>query len=92
MAATLLAHAKEIRDDGFIVEMVIWELPESLPPCWHHYKYRLFFGTGDSCWVRYDNERGKGDHRHLADEERPYTFTTLEQLIADFRADIARWG
>ncbi|MBK1705530.1 hypothetical protein CKO40_13450 [Halochromatium glycolicum] len=52
MAAALLAHAKEIRDDGFIVEMVVWELPEPLPPCRHRYKYRLFFGTGDRCWVR----------------------------------------
>lgn len=60
MAATLIAHAKEFRDDGFIVEMVVWELPEPLPLCSHRYKYRLFFGTGDSCWVRYDNEPGKG--------------------------------
>ncbi|MEA3643275.1 MAG: DUF6516 family protein [Lamprobacter sp.] len=92
MAASLLAHAKEIRDDGSIVEMVVWELSEPLPPCRHRYKYRLFFGTSNSCQVRYDNERGKGDHRHLADEEQPYVFTTIEQLIADFRADIARWS
>jgi hypothetical protein len=52
MAATLLVHAKEVRDDGFTVEMVVWELPEPLPPCRHRYKYRLFFGKGDRCWVR----------------------------------------
>jgi hypothetical protein len=43
MAAALLAHAKAFRDDGFIVAMVVWELPEPLPPCRHRYKYRLFF-------------------------------------------------
>ncbi|MBK5971155.1 MULTISPECIES: toxin-antitoxin system TumE family protein [Thiorhodovibrio] len=91
MAATLLARAKEVRDNGSIVEVVIWELPKPLPPCRHRYKYRLFFGTRDRCRVRYDNERGKGDHRHFASEEQPYPFTTLDQIIADFRADIARW-
>ena len=92
MAARLLAQAKEIRDDGSIVEMVVWELSEPLSPCRHPYKYRLFFGTSNRCQVRYDNERGKGDHRHIADEEEPYAFTTIEQLIADFRADVARWS
>lgn len=32
MAAVLLARAKEVRDDGSIVEIVIWELLEPLPP------------------------------------------------------------
>lgn len=41
MTAKLLARAKEIRDDGSIVEIVIWELPEPLPPSPHRYKYRL---------------------------------------------------
>lgn len=40
--------------------------------------------------VGHDNERGKGDHRHLQDKEEPYIFTTPEQLIADFLADVRR--
>jgi hypothetical protein len=64
MKATLIAHAKDVRDDGSMVEIVIWELVEPLPPCTHRYKYRLFFGAPGECFVRYDNERGKGDHRH----------------------------
>jgi hypothetical protein len=42
--------------------------------------------------VRYDNESGKGDHRHLGKNERQraYLFTTLEQLIMDFEADVIR--
>jgi hypothetical protein len=43
--AHLLAHAKALRGDGSIVEVVIRELPESVTPCPHRYKYRLFFGT-----------------------------------------------
>jgi hypothetical protein len=40
--------------------------------------------------VRYDNETGKGDHRHEGDREEPYAFTDVETLVADFLADIAR--
>jgi hypothetical protein len=40
--------------------------------------------------VGYDNEAGKGDHRHLGLREEPYMFTTVEALIADFLADVER--
>ena len=36
----------------------------------------------------YDNERGKGDHKHLNDQELPYVFTSPAQLMADFMEDI----
>ena len=42
--------------------------------------------------VRYDNERGKGDHRHLGDREDDYVFTTIEQLPADFERDVNDWS
>ncbi len=49
-------------------------------------------GSADgTCLVRYyDNERGKGDHRHLGDLETPYAFVDIESLVADFLADVAR--
>lgn len=40
--------------------------------------------------MRYDNERGKGDHRHFGRREEPYLFTTPEALLADFDADVRR--
>jgi hypothetical protein len=92
MGAVLLARAKEVRDDGSIVEVVIWELPEPVPPSTHRYKYRLYFGARGVSRVRYDNERGKGDHRHLENEELDYFFTSVEQLLADFRTDVESWG
>ena len=92
MKARLLAHTKEIRDDGSIVEVVVWELPEPLPPSTHRYKYRLFYGTEAVCRVRYDNERGKGDHRHFGVQETDYSFTTVEQLLDDFERDITNWS
>jgi len=92
MPAVSLARAKEVRDDGSIVEIVVWELPEPLPPCTHRFKYRLYYGAGGQCYVRYDNERGKGDHRHFGDDEHDYVFSTVEQLLEDFRSDVERWG
>ncbi len=92
MGATLLVRTKEVRDDGSIVEIVIWGLPEPLPPSQHSYKYRLFFGAGGASRVRYDNERGKGDHRHIGQTEFEYAFTTVEQLLDDFERDIANWS
>jgi len=92
MKATQLSKAKEARDDGSIVEIVIWQLPEPLPPSTHSYKYRLYYGSSGICRVRYDNERGKGDHRHLNEREEAYTFTSIEQLLADFERDVNDWS
>ena len=91
MNAVQVARAKEVRDDGSIVEIIIWELPEPLPPSTHRYKYRLFFGESGFTRVRYDNERGKGDHRHVGDREYQYKFNSVEQLLADFQFDVERW-
>ncbi|MGK3143739.1 toxin-antitoxin system TumE family protein [Pantoea sp. C2G6] len=39
--------------------------------------------------MRYDNERGKGDHKHIGDREYPVVFTSIENLIASFQNDIS---
>ncbi len=91
MPATRIFHDKTIYpDDGAIVEMTIWEVPEAVPGSAHRLKYSLFYGYPGRRVVSYDNERGKGDHRHRADLEEPYTFTTVEQLVADFLADVRK--
>ena len=38
--------------------------------------------------VGYDNERGKGDHRHIKGHETAYRFVSPEKLVADFLADV----
>lgn len=91
MKATLIAQAKEVRDNGAIVDIVVWELAAPLPPCAHFYKYRLFFGQPGECFIRYDNEQGKGDHRHIGEVESAYGFTSLEALLADFERDVTNW-
>ncbi len=90
MRAVRVFYDKQILPDGAIVEMVIWLLPRPLPGSRHRMKYRLFYGMRGRRLVGYDNETGKGDHRHIEDVEMSYRFTTPEQLVADFLADVRR--
>jgi hypothetical protein len=92
MKAVLIARAKEVRDDGSVVEIVVSRLAQALHPCTHLYKYRLYFGSGGHCRVRYDNERGKGDHRHFSDTEEPYAFVSINHLLDDFQRDVETWS
>jgi hypothetical protein len=91
MPAEAIARAKEVRDDGSIVEIVIWRLDQPLHPCTHPFKYRLYFGRQGVCRVRYDNERGKGDHRHVLGIEQGYEFESLAKLLDDFQHDVETW-
>lgn len=90
MKARLLHRDRMAFDDGAILEMIIWEVPTPVEGSAHRFKYRLFYGYAGRRVVGYDNERPKGDHRHLDDMEEPYCFTTPEQLIQDFIADVTR--
>ena len=53
-------------------------------------KYSLFYGRPGVREVGYDNERGKGDHRHFQGTETAYAFTSVEQLGADFWSDVVK--
>ena len=77
--------------DAF-AEMAVWRVPEPVSPSEHPFKYRLAYVVGGECVLRYDNERGKGDHRHCEEQELDYAFSTPEQLMLDFNADIKRWN
>ena len=89
MNARMLFYYKQTRG-VLIVEMVIWQLPQRCAERPHGLKYRLFCGTAQYCIVRYDNETGKGDHRHVGDLEESYRFESIEQLVEDFRDDCSR--
>ncbi len=90
--ATLLLHEKFVLADGAIVELVIWNLPRATADRPHGLKYRLYFGRDGKCLVRYDNESGKGDHRHVKGREASYQFVSVEKLRRDFAADILKYG
>ncbi len=87
--AKLVYHSKLIYPDGSIREMIIWRLPGRNRESSHGLKYRLYYGTADGvCLVRYDNETGKGDHKHTNNKEKSYQFENVEKLIEDFQKDI----
>jgi len=86
--AKLLFHQRIDYDDGAIVEMVLWRVPSPVSPATHNLKYSLFYGHRGVREVGYDNERGKGDHRHFRGIETTYSFSTVEQLVADFWSDV----
>ena len=89
MAARLVYREKYIYSDGAIREMVLWQLPRISPDRPHGLKYRLYYGLGDgTCLVRFDNESGKGDHKHVGGQEERYQFIDVESLVADFLAEI----
>jgi hypothetical protein len=92
MKAVLLLRRRVADEDGGFAEYVVWQLPQPLPPALHRFKYRLAYVVGEVCVIRYDNERGKGDHRHWRGKEEPYVFSGPRQLLADFEADIKRWN
>lgn len=87
MKAIKLFHTKDAYGDGF-VEVMIWQVPQPVPPSEHPYKYRLVYIVNGQRVVGYDNERGKGDHKHVNDREEPYHFVNPYQLMADFMSDI----
>jgi hypothetical protein len=89
MPAKLICREKYIYSDGAIREMVLWRLPYKTPNRPHGLKYRLCYGLGDgTCLVRFDNETGKGDHKHVGSHEENYLFFDVETLVADFLAEI----
>jgi hypothetical protein len=88
MAAELLIRERMLFADGAILEIKVWRVPAPVPPSRHELKYSLFYGYPGKRLVAYDNERGKGDHRHHEGRELSYAFSGIERLLADFKADV----
>jgi len=88
MADALLVLRSRTTAHGGVVEMVVWRVPTPVPPSQHAFKYRLVFVRGSERVVGYDNERGKGDHKHIQGREIEYRFADVETLMRDFLADV----
>ncbi len=88
MKAQRIFHDKAVLADGSIVEMTIWQMPQASPERPHALKYSLYYGRHGQRIVGYDNERGKGDHKHLGDKESRYRFVSVEKLVADFLSEV----
>ena len=90
MKAELLMRERLILSRRAFVEIVIWKLPRPLPDSKHAFKYRLAYIANQRCVLRFDNEAGKGDHKHLDEIEEPYVFSNHEALQADFWDEISK--
>lgn len=91
MPAQLITHERQRLTDDLFKEAKIWRLPAPIAGCSHIYKYSLALVFGGECVVRYDNERGKGDHKHIDGVETPIRFVDLATLFAEFHRDIHDW-
>jgi len=87
----LLIDVRQVLDIETFVEIVIRRLPRSVRGSTHRFKYRLALVVQGVCVLRYDNEAGEGDHRHMRDEEEAYIFTDPSTLLADFWSDVEEW-
>jgi hypothetical protein len=92
MKAVQLISTRIAYSEFAFAELVLWRLPKPVEGSPHGFKYRLAYVVRGECVLRYDNEVGKGDHRHFAGAESNYRFTTPDRLIADFQRDIQRWN
>ena len=88
--AEILMRERRVLEVGFI-EVIVWGLPEPPSGSTHSFKYRLAYVVEGECVLRYDNESGKGDHRHMGGKVTTYVFVSVDQLLDDFLADVARW-
>jgi hypothetical protein len=84
-----LFYSREELGDGTVLELRLWRVPQPVVPSQHSFKYALFYGRPGTRLVLFDNERGKGDHKHIRGVESPYLFSTPEALIADFMAAVS---
>ncbi|WP_342359106.1 toxin-antitoxin system TumE family protein [Terrarubrum flagellatum] len=91
MKAELLLRERYLLSENAFVEARIWRLPAPVRGSSHSFKYSFAYIVDGACVLRYDNEAGKGDHRHVGVREERYQFTGVEQLAADFWSDVRDW-
>lgn len=92
MKAELLVKERITQGPHGFAELILWHLPKPAAGSGHPFKYRLALVMKGACVLRYDNEAGKGDHRHSGSLESAYQFESPEQLLIDFWQDVAVWG
>jgi hypothetical protein len=88
MAAELLIDERHVLDARAFLEIVVWRVSRPVRGSAHPFKYRLALVIDEICVLRYDNEAGKGDHRHIRNKELRYSFVDTDTLLADFWRDV----
>jgi Family of unknown function (DUF6516) len=88
--AEKIVDVRNAFDDGSFLIIRVWRVVDPVPPSAHRFKYSFFYGRPGERLVLFDNERGKGDHKHIGDVESSYAFESVEKLTADFMAEVGR--
>ena len=90
--ATVLLHERVVLSDRACAEIRLLGVPEPDEGSAHWFKYSLAFVVDRACVLCYDNERGKGDHRHFPDgTEKDILFVGIDALLDDFWTDVDAW-
>jgi len=86
--AVLLVKEKIPFEDGSLIAVRIWQVPESLRTP-EGLKYSLvYISPTKKRLLGYDNAEGKGHHRHEGTVEASYPFTTIEELVQRFFSEV----
>lgn len=88
--AMLIIHDKQVDEHGNTTEIRLWRVPVD-DERQHGIKYSLVYISQGQRIIGYDNERGKGDHKHIEGIELSYQFSDLRRLKTDFLDDVAQW-
>lgn len=91
MDTSLLLNERHALSESAFVELVVWRLSLPLEGSCHIFKYRLALVVNGSCVLRYGNESGKGDHKHVGHDENSDSFTTPKALLDNFWNDVDTW-
>ncbi|KZC39595.1 MULTISPECIES: toxin-antitoxin system TumE family protein [Rhodanobacter] len=91
MKAKLLLRERQSLTETAFIEAVILHVPRPVSGSDHDYKYSLALVAEGVCVLRYDNEAGKGDHKHVAGHEVTYRFIDLSTLQTEFWNDVEAW-
>jgi hypothetical protein len=91
MDAALIVKRRIVFGDRDFAEAVVWKVPSPVPPTEHGFKYRLVYVVDGRRVVGFDNERGRGDHRHDGEKVVDYRFESVETLLKDFAEAVERW-
>lgn len=90
MKARLVIRERVVYTADELVEMVVWEVPQPVPPSENFFKYRLVYIVSGVRILGYDNERGKGDHRHFHGVESSLTFVSIDILLEAFTSEVEK--
>lgn len=84
--AELIIHQKLTSPKGLIREVFIWRLKKSERyPNGVKYRLALVDPASGVVHLLYDNHWPKGHHVHAGENEESYTFTSVVNLVRDFR-------